>query len=67
MARGLRHALAIVPTRQLSLHSEEDSGKATKISNCKPTYRWRKLTSKGAILIVIWSFLLASVPYNVIA
>ena len=65
MARGSRHAL--VPTRQLSLCSEEDSCKATKISNCKPTYRWRKLTSKGAILIVIWNFLLVSVPYNVIA
>ena len=65
MARGSRHAL--VPRRQLSLHSEEDSAKATKTSQCKPTYRWRKLTSKGAILIVIWNFLLASVPYHVIA
>ena len=62
MARGSRHAL--VSTRQFSLCSEEDSCTATEISNYKPTYRRRKLTSKGAICIVIWNCLLASVPYH---
>ena len=62
MAKGSRHAL--VSTRQLSLCSEEDSCTATEISNYKPTYRRRKLTSKGAICIVIWNCLLASVPYH---
>ena len=61
MSRGSRYAL--VPARQLSLNHEEDNATSTCISRCKPIFRFRRLTNKGAILIVIWNFLLASVPY----
>ena len=61
MAREARCAKVLA--RQISLQSKENSDTSTKKSHCQPTYQLRKLTNKGAILIIIWNFLLASVPH----
>ena len=61
MAREARCAKVLA--RQISLQSKENSDTSTKKSHCQPTYQLRKLTNKGAILIITWNFLLASVPH----
>ena len=63
MARKTKSTTA--STEQMSLLSRQNSNSTKKkiSSYCNPTYRMRKLTNKGGIFVIIWNFLLASVPY----
>ena len=63
MARKTKSTTA--STGQMSLLSRQNSNSTKKkiSSYSNPTYRMRKLTNKGAIFVIIWNFLLASVPY----
>ena len=45
---------------QISLLSGPSSRKQSKIC-CEPTYQLRKLNNKGAIIVITWNFLAASV------
>ena len=35
--------------------------------HCKPTYRLRKVKNKGAILVIVWSYLITNICYFVLA
>ena len=49
------------PLRNVSLGSSELTTKERLSICCKPSFQLRRLKNKGAILILIWSFLCASV------
>ena len=49
--------------RHVSLLSAELTPKERLRICCKPSFRWRRLKSKGAILVLIWSYLCVSVLF----
>ena len=49
--------------RHVSLLSAELTPKERLRICCKPSFRWRRLKSKGAILVLIWNYLCVSVLF----
>ena len=52
----------------VSLQNSATTSKEHKIKRyLKPSYKLRKVKNKGALLVLVWTFLLASVYYNLFA
>ena len=49
--------------RHISLESSDLATKERLIICCKPSYRLTRIKSKGAILVLVWSYLCTSVLY----
>ena len=64
MERVLSHDDTDQSEEQTSLLSES---LIKRQCNCKPTYRVRKLKNKGAIIVFVWNFFIASVFNHLMA
>ena len=63
-SESMEHILVASSNRQEeATHSHRDTATCSKTTVYRPTYHIRKVKSKGAILVLVWTFLLTSLFY----